>query len=59
MEPGDLVLATREGLCWSNVVPAKNQNDKVILGAPFLTRVIALFDVGKKQMRFAQSQRAR
>ncbi|OQE25328.1 hypothetical protein PENSTE_c006G03810 [Penicillium steckii] len=55
----DLIYQTDDGTCISNIAPSESvpllkQLDINILGVPFLKNVVAVFDFGENEMRFAK-----
>jgi hypothetical protein len=54
-DPGDLMIVASGGLCLSGIqeAPGKGANARSILGGSFLKSVVAVFDVGAAEMRFA------
>lgn len=54
----DLIYQTADGVCITNIMPLEkvkllNQLKFGIIGVPFLKNVVAVFDFGKDEMRFA------
>jgi hypothetical protein len=59
IDSGDLVLKVAGNMCISTIQKNPGGDDKgmFVLGAPFLRSVIAVFDVGASEMRFANRVR--
>jgi aspergillopepsin I len=55
VEPEDMVIRTGGG-CYSAIMGSKSNTGS--LGGSFLRSVVAVFDVGKGEMRFAQRERS-
>ena len=59
MDPRDLIVQNADGSCGSSVADADQIGALAsisfpILGTPFLRSVVAVFDFGKDEMRFAE-----
>jgi hypothetical protein len=54
----DLIYQTSGGVCVTNIAPSEGASDVGItvniLGVPFLKNVVAVFDYGQNEMRFAK-----